>query len=61
MKKTAFRAWKRFPEILRKEIDREKRKVDLRKKVSSLLSDYEAPPPAVQTSVSSNYEDFFKF
>ncbi|XP_033122779.1 coiled-coil domain-containing protein 191-like isoform X2 [Anneissia japonica] len=38
--KTVFNAWKRFPKLLKTEREREKRVLEMRKKVASLLPDF---------------------
>ncbi len=55
IKKKAFNAIRKFPKFLREEEAREKRKAELRKKVASLLPDFE--PSTNRSSLTSSIGD----
>jgi len=52
---TAFRAWKRLPETVTKEKEREKRRANLRQKVASLLPDFESK--GINKSFSASFDE----
>ncbi|XP_041372420.1 coiled-coil domain-containing protein 191-like [Gigantopelta aegis] len=55
VQKKTFQAWRRLPDELMKEKDREKRRIEMRKKVQMLIPDYEG---TVDKSVDISFHEF---